>query len=691
MAIIPLTDRGYVETTTEAFLYLHAQKYDAAGTPVGERHTFYPTGGASVDALPNGGYVLSYLIAGGGHGPQTTSMNVFDSTSTLTASNFFGQSYISDIAISSDAFAVALIHPAFSNPETDAAFSIYDLSGHRILGFAIDNAPTISVLANGHFDISWTDDGGVAHTLVIDPLNPPPLSAPETPVVTALDNVGPVQGEIDITTDDTTPTIRVAVDEIGTIETGIGFGARIAVTTEDVAFGYKDIEITLPAGAGGFGMDLRFQDADGLLSGWARIDFAFDPLAQILTGNDTRDQPLAGGIGNDVFYAGRNSVVMTGSSGADVFVFQHLPWNNTGHITDFTLGTDRLNFTALFEAAGYTGFDPLSDGYMRVESDGQGGTRVYWDPDGAASGNPWPFLITTLDGVSPVGLTTNALFHAFVVPPPGPFTITADNTRDQLLIGTSGNDIFLSGRNSVVMTGGGSDDTFVFEHVPWNNTGHITDFQLAYDRLDLSAVFAAADYTGSDPVADGYIRFESDGAGGTRILIDADGFGSSVRWPSVITTLDHLVPEFVTWQTLVSGYVPEPPGLALTGDDTPGQVLNGGGGPDIFYAGHNSVIMTGNGSYDRFVFDHLPWNAGHITDFQHGVDLLELSLLFDASGYEGVDPIGDGYLRFESNGASGTNVRFDPDGPATGNRWPFLIVTLDNVEPGSVTANDWIY
>jgi len=71
--------------------------------------------------------------------------------------------------------------------------------------------------------------------------------------------------------------------------------------------------------------------------------------------------------------------------------------------------------------------------------------------------------------------------------------------------------------------------------------------------------------------------------------------------------------------------------------------------------------------------------------------LLDLTPLFDASGYEGVDPIADGYLRFESNGAGGTNVRFDPDGPATGNRWPFLIVTLDNVQPGSVTTSDWIY
>jgi serralysin len=65
--------------------------------------------------------------------------------------------------------------------------------------------------------------------------------------------------------------------------------------------------------------------------------------------------------------------------------------------------------------------------------------------------------------------------------------------------------------------------------------------------------------------------------------------------------------------------------------------------------------------------------------------------LFDANGYEGVDPVADGYLRFESDGTGGTKVMFDPDGPATGNRWPFLIVTLDHVQPSGVHTGDWLY
>jgi len=235
----------------------------------------------------------------------------------------------------------------------------------------------------------------------------------------------------------------------------------------------------------------------------------------------------------------------------------------------------------------------------------------------------------------------------------------------------------------------------VFQHVPWNNTGHITDFALGSDRLDFTALFAAAGYTGSDPVVDGYIRFASDGAGGTRVLFDADGPGGS-PWPSLITTLDHISPTGLTAAQLFSpgGTSPPPPptsGQTLTGNDTRGQVLTGGSGDDIFNAGRNAVVMTGNGGDDRFVFQYLPWNGGHITDFVSGSDVLDLRPLFSASGYRGANPIGDSYLRFEADGAGGTKVMFDPDGAASGNRWAFLIVTLDHVQPSGVHTGDWLY
>jgi uncharacterized repeat protein (TIGR03803 family) len=130
-------------------------------------------------------------------------------------------------------------------------------------------------------------------------------------------------------------------------------------------------------------------------------------------------------------------------------------------------------------------------------------------------------------------------------------------------------------------------------------------------------------------------------------------------------------------------------GQTFTANDTAGQTLSGGSGDDIFYAGHNSVVMTGDGGADKFVFQYLPWNAGHTTDFTPGTDKLDLHALFAASGYAGTDPIADGYLQFQSDGQGGTQVLFDPDGPGSGNPWPFLITTLDHVDPSNLHNGDW--
>ena len=136
----------------------------------------------------------------------------------------------------------------------------------------------------------------------------------------------------------------------------------------------------------------------------------------VYTANDTRDQQLTGGSEADTFYTGHNSVILTGGGAGDTFVFQHLPWNNTGHVRDFALGTDKLDFSALFAASGYTGTDPVADGYLRFVSNGAGGTQLLYDPDASGTAYQWPFLVTTLDNISPTGLTWAQLSNS--TPPP---------------------------------------------------------------------------------------------------------------------------------------------------------------------------------------------------------------------------------------------------------------------------------
>jgi Ca2+-binding RTX toxin-like protein len=278
-----------------------------------------------------------------------------------------------------------------------------------------------------------------------------------------------------------------------------------------------------------------------------------------------------------------------------------------------------------------------------------------------------------------------------------------NDTPGQTLIGGSGDDTFYARHSSVVITGAGGADTIVFEYVPWS-AGHVTDFTVGTDKIDMSALFAASGYAGSNPVGDGYLRFQSDGGSGTRVLYDPDGSASGNPWPFLITTLDHVSPVGLTAGAVLTsggGQPPSPPpppppppptgGQTFTGTDSPGQTLTGGSGDDTFYAGHSSVVMTGNGGADKFIFQYLPWSAGHITDFTPGTDKLDLHALFAASGYTGTNPVADGYLQFQSDGQGGTKVLFDPDGPNSANPWPTLITTLDHVAPSSMHSGDWFF
>jgi len=95
---------------------------------------------------------------------------------------------------------------------------------------------------------------------------------------------------------------------------------------------------------------------------------------------------------------------------------------------------------------------------------------------------------------------------------------------------------------------------------------------------------------------------------------------------------------------------------------------------------------------DTFQFNVLPWSTSRVTDFTPGVDVLDFHGLFAAAGYQGSDPVADGYLSFAVDAAGSTKIYFDPDGPGTANPWPFLIATLDNVLPSSLhMQSDWFF
>src|SRR5258708_4394192 len=184
--------------------------------------------------------------------------------------------------------------------------------------------------------------------------------------------------------------------------------------------------------------------------------------------------------------------ILTGGAGADIFPFKALPWN-AGHITDFQVGVDRLDLSAIIQQSGYTGSNPIADGYLILRSDGGGGTQVLWDSDGPAPGNPWPITVTTLDGVSPVGPTAAKLFgpaateQAAAPSPaaaaPAGVVLTSSGYRAELT-GGAGADTINAGQGPDVLTGRDGADRFVFSAPP-RSAGPIPHFPPGTDLLHL--------------------------------------------------------------------------------------------------------------------------------------------------------------------------------------------------------------
>jgi endonuclease/exonuclease/phosphatase family metal-dependent hydrolase len=99
-------------------------------------------------------------------------------------------------------------------------------------------------------------------------------------------------------------------------------------------------------------------------------------------------------------------------------------------------------------------------------------------------------------------------------------TIDGTPGRDAL-VGTAGADVITGRGGRDTLTGGGSGDRFVYTSL-LDASDVITDFELGRDRLVIDALLGSVGYTGSTPVADGYLSITTTG-GHTQVLFDADG------------------------------------------------------------------------------------------------------------------------------------------------------------------------
>ncbi|BCL34749.1 M10 family metallopeptidase C-terminal domain-containing protein [Nostoc sp. MS1] len=100
----------------------------------------------------------------------------------------------------------------------------------------------------------------------------------------------------------------------------------------------------------------------------------------IINGTSQRDNLIATDA-NNIIIGLQGSDVLTGGLGSDIFRYES---NVDGgdRITDFTVGSDKIDLTGALYSLGYTGTDAIADGYVQFGSRGQQNSVVKIDPDG---------------------------------------------------------------------------------------------------------------------------------------------------------------------------------------------------------------------------------------------------------------------------------------------------------------------
>ena len=139
-------------------------------------------------------------------------------------------------------------------------------------------------------------------------------------------------------------------------------------------------------------LPFRASDHDPVLVGLS--------LFKRVIGTPGRDV-IVGSAGDDVIVGGAGADTLTGGGGVNVFVYSSM--RDAGDtITDFVPGNDFIDLRTLLSSLGYTGNDPVADGWVRFVTV-SGGTSLQIDADGPANGTVFRPLLT-LNNVVPSGL-----------------------------------------------------------------------------------------------------------------------------------------------------------------------------------------------------------------------------------------------------------------------------------------------
>jgi Ca2+-binding RTX toxin-like protein len=428
----PTADGGHVDTFVTAnpadgSQTLHIQKFDAGGHTLGaelDAVQFAPFLPVEVAALAGGGYAVAYGYAFRG---WTWDISVFDAGGG--ALKTIGLTDYGDglsLAASPEGGFLVVDRGEISAPggidyNGFPLVRLYDSNGVAAapVGQLTGDMPSVSVAADGHYQLTWAD-GNLTHSLDIDPKSPPDFSKPAAPTVQVIDDFGPKQGVLapGQTTDDATPTVRVAVSQQGFVEVTFTQApgedphllGGVAVSAADVARGYVDVP-EQASSAGAYQIFAHFKSLAGVASEATHTSVDVEPAAasappppaasggEVLTGaaggatlmggadNDTvtgldGSNYLRGGAGNDSIAGGSGFNDINGNQGDDTIAGHSLigDWLVGGQGNDLVTAHGSGNIVY-----GNLGADTLTGGTgADIVRGGQGDDSIT-----AGSGSEW--------------------------------------------------------------------------------------------------------------------------------------------------------------------------------------------------------------------------------------------------------------------------------------------------------------
>ncbi|WYM00653.1 MAG: Calx-beta domain-containing protein [Gloeotrichia echinulata CP02] len=131
----------------------------------------------------------------------------------------------------------------------------------------------------------------------------------------------------------------------------------------------------------------------------------------------------------------------------------------------------------------------------------------------------------------------------------------------------------------------------------------------------------------------------------------------------------------------------------ITGNiSNPRDPLTGTAANDRIVGGAGAKTITGGMGNDEFVYTNLRDVGQRIADFTVGEDKIVITQLLSSIGYQGTNPINDGYVQFiQGSTANSTVLQIDRDGP-TGSAIFRNFLQLDNVTPTQINnTNNFVF